>query len=101
MWPVPIISPWLNCLLHLWIFASIIYDQVGPLLIYCGFQKLLSDRETLEKGDGFPDSYSTEMCRLRQIQLQHQNELMEFEEVGAKLDHEIEKYGLSPATVCW
>ena len=55
-------------------------------------QKLESDQRILEKMEGFPESYSTETSRLRQIKLQHENDLMEAEVVGEKLEREIERY---------
>ena len=44
----------------------------------------------LEKAEGFPEADSSEASRLRQIILQHENELKQSEERVSKLHKEIE-----------
>ena len=51
---------------------------------------LEKQRAELEKGDNFPESYNTEVSKLREQFLKHTNELAEAEERQYQLAYKIE-----------
>ena len=56
-------------------------------------QQLSSGQAVVEKGDGFPESDSSQTSKLRQTLLTQHNELLQMENRTIKLDREIEQWG--------
>lgn len=54
-------------------------------------QQLSSGQAVVEKGDGFPESDSSQTSKLRQTLLTQHNELLQMENRTIKLDREIEQ----------